>query len=156
MDASYPTSFLDRLLPAALGVPTIPARVGLDVFLEILARDLEDLLDTSAAGPALPSWARECSGSILAYGLPDRAFFSGDPAETARLVASTIERFEPRLEQVRVHAIAPDPSRPDQVLLELRARLVGGPGHPVALSARLGPGRAGVGVTLEVPGRDEG
>ena len=151
----YPRSFLDRFLRGPEVAMNGLVRVDLEDFLDGLKRDVEDLLNTSSIGRSFPEWAEECADSILDYGLPDRAYFSGEPEEAARAMAATIARFEPRLDQVRVEVIGPDPARPERYLLGVRARLVDQPRYSVLLASRPGPDRSELDVTLLAARSDE-
>jgi type VI secretion system lysozyme-like protein len=155
MEPSFPSSFLDRLHPGAPGVQVGAGRIGLGPYLEVLARDLENLLNACPHESGRRVWSEDCATSILAYGLPDRVFSTDDPEELARLVASTIATFEPRLEQVRVAVVGPARSTPGRLLLEVRARLALEPRCPVRFESRSGPDGRGFQVISTVSDHDE-
>jgi type VI secretion system protein ImpF len=71
-----------------------------------LRRDLEWLLNTRRTIVALPEGLEELTTSAFTFGLPDLTSMSKDDPETRarllRLVQEAVERFEPRLGNVRV------------------------------------------------------
>lgn len=113
-------SVLDRLMDDAPDVSTEPAwRVAQDLreFRLGVLRDVENLLNTRRPVSRLPDGLPELQQSILAYGLPD--FTSAGVGSTEerdqlrRAVQTAIQRFEPRLREVRV-AIHPPHSPHDR------------------------------------------
>jgi type VI secretion system lysozyme-like protein len=123
----------DGLSPAAGGGAFRLQNV--EEFTNAICRDLEDLLNARSATRDVPRWAKQCSTSILHYGLPDRAYDS-DAAGAARMVRDTITTFEPRLCDVRVEPVTIDAQRPDRAVLEIRARLVAETDTAIRLSVR--------------------
>jgi type VI secretion system protein ImpF len=98
-------SFIDRLLdPESMG----GRLAGYDhrQMMDAVRGDVEDLLNARLTATDLPPAFEQTARSILTYGLPDLSGFdvSGSAARTnlTRVVATTIERFEPRLRRVRV------------------------------------------------------
>ena len=71
-----------------------------------LLRDLEKLLNTRQTGERLGPEHAEVERSIFTYGLPDFASLSAEAAATPsrllRAIEEEIERFEPRLDDVRI------------------------------------------------------
>lgn len=71
-----------------------------------LRRDLEWLLNTRRTIVELPEGTEELAASTFTFGLPDLTSMSKDDPETRqrllRLVQEAVERFEPRLGDVRV------------------------------------------------------
>jgi predicted component of type VI protein secretion system len=149
MGMSFPSTFLDRMLAAHDGFSG-PRRLdefgrqGLDGYLESLARDVENLLNTVATNPGRSRGGAECSASVLTYGLPDRAYFPGEPAELAELIARALATFEPRLKDLRAAVAVPDPARPDSYVLEVQARLADQPLWSVLLTTSVGDWGRGV------------
>ncbi len=105
-------SVLDRLIDESPGVSQEPPLHVTHVLRELkrsVRRDLEDLLNTRWRGSPLPEHLQELPGSLVNYGIPN---FNGthlqaaqDPDVLTRVIAEAIERFEPRLKQVRVEVL---------------------------------------------------
>ena len=97
-----------------------------------VVRDVQDLLNTTRSWPPAGRYGERAEDilgehgaargdgplmeSILAFGVPDLASRSADDplaaAEQAEAVRRALERFEPRLERVRVTAVPADPNLP--------------------------------------------
>ena len=115
-------SVLDRLIDREPDVSTEPQWQQVQNLSELrmcVLRDVENLLNSRPAKPHLADSFREVAQSVLTYGLPD---FTGaeigrrDQREyLRRAVEITIERFEPRLRQVRV-VLHPPASQFDRTL----------------------------------------
>jgi type VI secretion system protein ImpF len=98
-------SFLDRLFdPESMG-----GRVaGYDhrQMMDSVRADLEDLLNARQSYPDLPPIYVETRKSILTFGLPDLSGVDASSAHSrgnlAQVVQAMINRFEPRLRNVRV------------------------------------------------------
>jgi type VI secretion system protein ImpF len=110
------SSVLDRLFddaPMATQESPFEARFDLTQHKRAVARDLEALLNTRcpALGPEVPARFPLAAESLLAYGIPDLSSLSLlNPAHRDLLrgqILETIERFEPRLAQVRVDLDVP-------------------------------------------------
>ncbi|TWT75604.1 lysozyme-like protein [Posidoniimonas polymericola] len=139
MSTPYPTlapSLLDRLVDACCGVAEPrPGGVG------SLADDIEDLLNTCsvAAGPKLAG-CPEASESLLTYGAPPPTSLSlatnAERLATARQLEQTIARFEPRLENVRVRAEAPN-AVSNEGRFEIRGALRAEPGRAFTMMIRV-------------------
>ena len=102
-------SVLDRLLQTGDTEP----RTWLDslrVAKVALARDIEWLLNTRSIAEPAPDALTELHDSVYHYGLRDVSSLSADSTaarrELLRMIAETIERFEPRLSGVRVREVA--------------------------------------------------
>ncbi len=98
-------SILDRLIdPQSSGTE---ARQGYSLaqILEVVRRDLEDLLNTRQTVTRLPRDRSRLANSIYAFGLPDlvslNAITPAQREEIARTLELTVSRFEPRLRDVR-------------------------------------------------------
>jgi type VI secretion system protein ImpF len=115
-------SVLDRLLDDAPDEPNkgVVLYFGVSEFKAALARDLEDLLNTrmSVSEDLLARYPL-AARSVLHYGLPDLGGLSLlNPDHRDRLneqLRRAIERYEPRLSQVRVTLDAPA-ARPERLL----------------------------------------
>jgi type VI secretion system lysozyme-like protein len=98
--------------------------VGLTEFKKIVSRDLEHLLNTKRHLSAQTLQAfRQAERSLAAFGVDDFSarYFENvlDVSEICRAITQSIQTFEPRLQQVHVHA--------DQVI-----KSVGGLGLSIA------------------------
>ena len=110
MPASVPKellpSFLDRLIDAGRGAGSGPYGYTLEQIIDAVRADLEELLNTRQARPLFDCPYPEVKTSILGYGLPDLNSIPGASARDSGAVAEQItimvERFEPRLKNVRV------------------------------------------------------
>jgi type VI secretion system protein ImpF len=98
-------SILDRLIdPDAEGTAW---RQGYDLqqIIDAVRRDLEDLLNTHPTYSALGEQWVELGKSVLLYGLPDMASVTATTTsqreELAKIVEGIIQRYEPRLRNVR-------------------------------------------------------
>jgi type VI secretion system protein ImpF len=102
-------SVLDRMLDdepkTAAEARETPSR-NLARLKESVKRDLEWLLNAKRLMAELPADLRQVGQSLLTYGLPDfttsSLSSSHDQARLLRAIEETIERFEPRLAQVKV------------------------------------------------------
>lgn len=115
-------SVLDRLIDDDPDVSTEPAwqrAQSIRQFELSVLRDVESLLNSRQVKPDLAEAFYETSRSVLTYGLPDfTASGAGNREEFERLrgsVERAIERFEPRLREVRV-TVAPPENDTDRTL----------------------------------------
>jgi type VI secretion system protein ImpF len=101
-------SLLDRLIDESPGTadPPLTYSQSLRLFKAGLKRDLEWLLNTRQSAEPYSEELPEVAASLLNYGLLDLASVAVDSAEDrarlARMLESTIARFEHRLADVRV------------------------------------------------------
>ncbi len=108
-------SLLDRLIDESPGRADSPLTYSqsLRLFKAGLKRDLEWLLNTRQSAEPIAESLREVAASVINYGLLDVASVTVDSAEDrarlARMLESTIARFEPRLDGVRVKMEPPTP-----------------------------------------------
>jgi type VI secretion system protein ImpF len=108
-------SILDRLIPQGT-TSTSPGRwdgVSVDQMVEAVRRDLESLLNTRQTQGDLPKYYEELTRSVFTFGVPDVSMLSSmaleRDGEMGALIAELIERFEPRLRDVRVLLAGKDP-----------------------------------------------
>ncbi len=101
----YRTPFLDRIINDEPYQPydTTPRRtVGADEYVASVRRDLLLLLNTRCLRPREAGVAL----GIMDYGMPDftalHTYSQDDQMRCARMLQETIQRFEPRLENVSV------------------------------------------------------
>src|SRR4051812_31721124 len=102
---TFVPSVLDRLIaPADLGSgPSMG--YGLQQLIEVVRRDLEDLLNTHQTFNDLPEELVELRNSVLAYGVPDFVAQGVTRDQAQRQIGDIVERvvnlYEPRLLDVR-------------------------------------------------------
>jgi type VI secretion system protein ImpF len=128
-------SLLDRLIdPESTGTAARPGYT-VEQTLHAIHRDIEDLLNTHSAYPNIPDDYPELQRSPLTYGLADMrhadAGLAEDRQRVARLLASIITRFEPRLCDVRVTMAEHTPQAPQRIHFRIDARLIVEPAPPV-------------------------
>ncbi|MCE9529821.1 MAG: type VI secretion system baseplate subunit TssE [Planctomycetes bacterium] len=104
-------SIIDRLIdPESAGTAIM---IGYDVpqMYRAVLRDLEELLNTRQTYRDLPEAYTEVHDSIICYGLPDLMSIDSVSSNTrsaiGRAIQHVIERFEPRLRDVRVNVLDP-------------------------------------------------
>ena len=124
-------SLLDRLTDNEPDVSTEPAwRQTQDStqYRRSVLRDVENLLNTRCGITDVPGGCYELAQSVLTYGLPDftsAGIGSEEERDHLRLaVRRVIERFEPRLADVRVTLRAPDDSHDRAIQLTIEAVLM--------------------------------
>jgi len=105
-------SLLDRLIdPEAAGTAIMTGDTPRKMYDAVL-RDLEDLLNTRQTYRDLPDEFPEAKDSIANYGLPDLASLTPSTNQERKFVGdaikAVIERFEPRLKNVKVTMLDPD------------------------------------------------
>ncbi len=120
-------SILDRLTdPDSMGTPSAPGYDEREMMRAVRA-DLEELLNTRRTATDVPPEFAEVRGSIVTYGLPDLATFSGTSAEhcaeLARAIAGVIARYEPRLRKVKVTVVRGPASDPRSARFHIDATL---------------------------------
>jgi type VI secretion system protein ImpF len=134
-------SLLDRLIdPEAV---MSQDRQGYSVAQMIAAvhRDLEDLLNTRQTTAGLPADCAEVWRSVVAYGMPD---LTGLPASTqeqrsaiGRVLEALIQRYEPRLRDVKASLLDPTQQVERMVKFRVEARLCLDPAPEVAFDTIL-------------------
>jgi len=93
-------SVLDRLAPTGGGRRQRDLRIGVEELKQSVRRDIEWLLNSRRPLLDLTDLP-EARTSILAYGMPDLTFFSGNSADRQRictLMEEALRTFEPRLQ----------------------------------------------------------
>jgi type VI secretion system protein ImpF len=127
LNAGLMPSLIDRLIdPESMGTA---ARRGYDArqIMECVRRDLEDLFNTHQSDVGIPVGHTEVLNSVVAFGLPDLpsvlARTGGRPDEIRVLIAETIQRFEPRLRDIRVFVATPSLKEARQVRFRIEAVL---------------------------------
>jgi len=78
-----------------------------------LCRDLTALLNTRRGEKEIPPEFKQVASSVCNFGIPDFTAYTLtsplDQDKTQRAIEQTIRQFEPRLENVTVKLIPPDP-----------------------------------------------
>ena len=113
LNQSIVASVFDRLMDDEPDVTREPAKTGPQAVRELkqaVRRDLENLLNTRRRLLVPPEDLYELSTSLVNYGLPDftsaQLMAAQDPRTFLAMIAETITRFEPRLENVRVESVS--------------------------------------------------
>ncbi len=135
-------SILDRLIdPESAGTAIM---TGYDVpkMFRAVLRDLEDLLNTRQTYRDMPEQFVEVRNSIVGYGLPDvlsiESVTQYHRTAIARAIKDVIERFEPRLRDVKVIILNPQDDTVNQaVRFRIDARLAVDPAPDVAFDTIL-------------------
>jgi type VI secretion system protein ImpF len=104
----YAPGLFDKLMTGNTSQANTVARLSLDEMKDVVARDLESLLNTRAViSDAILKQYPECGKSIVTYGLNDFAGLSlasaNDRQMICRSLEQTIMRHETRLRNVRAN-----------------------------------------------------
>jgi type VI secretion system protein ImpF len=106
-------SILDRLVPREGGRSARWEGESVGHLIEAVRRDLEDLFNTRQTQGDLPAFYEELTASVFTFGVPDVSLLStmalGREGEIGPLITTVVERFEPRLHDVRVELSEKDP-----------------------------------------------
>lgn len=103
----YAPGLFDKLMTSHAGRPNAVTRLSLEEMKDVVAKDLESLLNTRGVIPesALAAFP-ECQASIVTYGLNDFAGLSlasaNDRQSICQAMVQSINRHEPRLRNVQV------------------------------------------------------
>ena len=129
-------SLVDRLIDVrSQGTPDRPW-YGVDEMIEAVSRDLNDLLNTRQTHQALFDGLPEVQNSLLAYGFPDITSFEAataqQQAEIGRVIEEAVQRFEPRLKDVRAVMLDPPDGKRTLVRFRVEASLAVEPAPEVA------------------------
>ncbi len=120
---SLKPSVLDRLIDPDSAGTAWRLGYGLPQILEVVRRDLEDLLNTRQTAQGPPGLAR----SIYAYGLPDLTSFEAitpeQKAALGRVLEQTIRTFEPRLQAVHASLTTAEGQNERTLAFRVDARL---------------------------------
>lgn len=124
-------SILDRLIDPESGGTAYRPGYGVVQMLEVVRRDLEDLLNTRQTVQGLKGLQK----SIYCYGFPDLTNYNGlTPAqreEIGGLLSGIVFNHEPRLRDVQVEILEPD-ERKQSVQFKINASLAVEPFSDVA------------------------
>lgn len=134
-------SILDRLIdPESAGTSSLLGYTERQM-LAAVRRDLEDLLNTRQTPSELPEGYRELKRSIVTYGLPDLVSLAAITSQQREAIADRIreiiERFEPRLKDIRVTYLPGENSAERSIRFKIDARLAVDPSPDVAFDTVL-------------------
>jgi type VI secretion system protein ImpF len=134
-------SLIDRLIDPGSGGTAWRPGYGLEQMSDAVRRDLEELLNTRQTHAEMPDEFDELRGSVLAYGLPDLtsldAFTPGQREEIGHLLARVVERFEPRLRDIKTHMVSGADSKDRTIRFRIEAKLAVDPAPAVAFETIL-------------------
>jgi type VI secretion system protein ImpF len=109
--------------------------------LKAVRRDLEDLLNTRQTYHDLPAGYHMLEKSILTYGLPDLislpAITESQRESIGEKIREIIERFEPRLKDIRVTYVPGEVAAERSIRFKIDARLAVDPSPDVAFDTVL-------------------
>ncbi|MBY0513354.1 MAG: type VI secretion system baseplate subunit TssE [Gemmataceae bacterium] len=146
-------SILDRLIDPESAGTAIMTGYSVQQMYGAVLRDLEDLLNTVHTAHTIPPEHAETRDSVAAYGLPDLASVEAISAEQrasiGKAIKKAIERYEPRLKQVKVTLLPGDKGELlGAVRFRIDARLTVDPAPEVAFDTIL---EMGSGTYLVTP-----
>jgi type VI secretion system protein ImpF len=99
-------SILDRLIDPESAGTEARRGYGLHQMLEMIRRDLEDLLNTRQSTADIPEGLKRVRKSMATYGLPDLTTFNVTTPQQREEMVQTLERIiaehEPRLKDIRI------------------------------------------------------
>lgn len=133
-------SFLDRLLDEKSVGSDFRPGYSVDDLMRVVIRDLDDLLNTQPSYPDPPPGLPEeelahyyvlpeglLRESLVNYGLPDLGPLAGKTGvefdQISMLIKQTINRFEPRLQDVEVTAVEVKEGTHGKINFRVRAKL---------------------------------
>jgi type VI secretion system protein ImpF len=128
-------SLLDRLIdPDSAGTAARPG-YSLEQAIQAIDRDIEDLLNTHSPYSVIPDDYPELLRSPLTFGMPDLRQTDGSIADDREKVGNVLgrilQRFEPRLRDVRVTMAEQSTHAPQRIDFCIEAWLVFEPAPPV-------------------------
>jgi type VI secretion system protein ImpF len=134
-------SLLDRLIdPEAEGTSWLHG-YSVQQMVSAVFRDLEELLNTRQTAVGISPELAEVRNSIVAYGMPDlTAVAAITPAQRAaigRVLEDLIQRYEPRLRDVRAILLDPGQEIKRTVKFRIEARMRVEPAPEVAFDTIL-------------------
>ncbi len=136
-------SIVDRLIDSASAGSDARRGYSLPQMLEMIRRDLEDLLNTRQTNMGLPPQLKRVSQSMMSYGLPDLTTFTVTSAaareEMARSLESIIALHEPRLKDIRVILSDVEESNKPAIRCRIEARFALDPAPEVSFDTLMEP-----------------
>jgi type VI secretion system protein ImpF len=134
-------SVLDRLLDPRSGGTAAAPGYSLRQLMASVLRDLNDLLNTVCPLNSVPARFAETARSVAAYGVADLISAEADTKQQrdilGQVIKAAIERFEPRLKQVRVVMLSEKPDARMAVMYRIDARIAADPAPAVAFETLL-------------------
>jgi type VI secretion system protein ImpF len=134
-------SLLDRLIDPEAIMSQDQHGYTVSQMIAAVHRDLEDLLNTRRTTTGLPADCVEVERSVVVYGMPD---LTGLPAITpdqraaiGRVLEALIQRYEPRLRDVKATLLDPGQQVQRTVKFRVEARLNVEPAPEVAFDTIL-------------------
>jgi type VI secretion system protein ImpF len=120
-------SMLDRLIDPDSGGTIARRGYGIEQMVDVVRRDLEELLNTRLSQVAVSPEFAHLRTSVFAFGLPDftstNAYTQEQRDGLGRVIEATVERFEPRLRNVRAILIRESDGEIRSVRFHIDARL---------------------------------
>ncbi|MGE3803100.1 MAG: type VI secretion system baseplate subunit TssE [Gemmataceae bacterium] len=134
-------SLLDRLIdPESIGTNWRHG-YGIAQMVDVVRRDLEELLNTRESGSHIPEAFVETRNSVLSYGLPDLSTLTAMSAqqreEIGQMISNVVTRHEPRLKDVKATLLNPDERLDQTVRFRIDARMRADPSPDVAFDTIL-------------------
>ena len=138
-------SLVDRLIDPESAGTSIMTGYTVTQMYDAVLRDLEDLLNSTHANSHLPANFPETRNSIVLFGLPDLASIEAisqeQRAAIGGVIKKSVERFEPRLRNVRVSMVKNEENTVRRsVQFRVDARLAVDPAPDVAFDTILDMG----------------
>jgi type VI secretion system protein ImpF len=134
-------SVLDRLIDPESGGTVWRRGYGVADMMDVVRRDLEDLLNTRQSHQQVPEDFVEVRRSIIGYGLPDltslNALTPQQREEIGRVLEKVVTHFEPRLRDVRATLVDPNEDKARTLRFRIDARLCLEPAPDVAFETIL-------------------
>jgi len=145
-------SIIDRLIDPESSGTSILTGYSVSQMYDAVLRDLEELLNASHAHSDIPTAFPETRNSIMLYGLPDLASIEAISSEQrnaiGKVIQRAVERFEPRLRNVRVTMLKNEVNTVTRsVQFHVDARLAVDPAPEVAFDTVLDMGTGAYLVT---------
>jgi type VI secretion system protein ImpF len=138
-------SIIDRLIDPESAGTAIMTGYSVQQMYDAVLRDLENLLNSTHAFGQLPTEFPETRNSIVLFGLPDLASIEAisqeQRAAIGKVIQRSVERFEPRLRNVKVSMLKPEANLVNRsVQFRIDARLAVDPAPDVAFDTILDMG----------------
>ncbi len=109
--------------------------------IDVVRRDLEDLLNTRQSSHSVPAGFDEVLRSLVAFGMPDLtsldAISPQQREEIGRVLEKVVEQFEPRLRDVRATLVEGGAAKMRTLRFRIDARLRVEPAPDVAFETVL-------------------
>jgi len=149
-------SILDRLIDPESAGSSIITGYSVSQMYDAVMRDLENLLNSTHAFGQLPAEFPETRNSIVLFGLPDlasiEAISTEQRAAIGTVIKKSVERFEPRLRNVRVSMLKAEANVVNRsVQFRIDARLAVDPAPDVAFDTILDMGTGAYLVAKAAP-----